>query len=110
MNKSFFKPNGLFCLIMTFEPGNGIDSQPMDLSSSIMKSATQLPSRIGNFRSSAGQIVLPQAAPLIFPALDKAADAGNTDGFKGFEKTVRNYFDRRAQAKHVSFPFARFLP
>lgn len=78
----------------------------MDISSSILKSATKATSRLGNFHKSSGQtggeIELPEAAPLIFPALDKAAAAGSTGGFSGFQNVVADYFDRRAQAKYVS--------
>jgi len=91
---------------MTHKPDERTESRPMDISSSIFKAATHKTSRLGNFRNSAGEtrgeIELPEAAPLVFPALDQVADSGNTIGGKTkFSKTVGDYFDRRIQAKYI---------
>lgn len=55
-----------------------------------------------------GQLELPEAAPLIFPALDRVADDESTDGIKkqtrmkSSQKFVADYFDRRAQARYAA--------
>lgn len=91
---------------MSFKPGEKTESKQMDISASILKSATKTTGRLGNFSSSAGktnELELPIASPLIFPALDHAAAEGNTGGFKLFKKTAADYMDRRAQAKWVCY-------
>ena len=52
-----------------------------------------------------GELEMPQAAPLIFPGLDKVEDLDEHGKPKGgFKKTgefLANYYDKRAQAKYV---------
>lgn len=53
-----------------------------------------------------GEFELPEAAPLIFPALDEVAAAMEQDpekqnAFKKSQKFVADYFDRRSQASFV---------
>lgn len=56
-----------------------------------------------------GELEMLEAAPLIFPALDQIAEAEGSDNaqksnqFKNSGRFVTDYFDRRAQAKYVSF-------
>ena len=52
----------------------------------------------------------PQVAPLIYPALDNLAEQQGEDAVRMRDKLkkkahfVDDYWDKRAQAKHVSFP------
>ena len=55
-----------------------------------------------------GEMEMPEAAPLIFPALDKVADDSSAEGIKkqnkmkSSQKFVADYFDRRAQAQYAA--------
>ena len=55
-----------------------------------------------------GDLELPEAAPLIFPALDQLAASTTEEGvkkqnkMKSSQKFVADYFDRRAQAKYAT--------
>ena len=65
-----------------------------------------------NMRLSAGktygELEMPEAAPLIFPALDQLAASTSKEGvkkqnnMKSSQKFVAGYFDRRAQAKYAA--------
>ena len=55
-----------------------------------------------------GEMELPEAAPLIFPALDRVAEDNSAEGvkkqnkLKSKQKFVADYFDRRAQAQYAA--------
>jgi hypothetical protein len=55
-----------------------------------------------------GDYVFPEAAPLVFPALDELAAGTSAETVKkknnlaASSKFVMNYFDRRATAEYVS--------
>ncbi|KAL6406819.1 hypothetical protein AUP68_09627 [Ilyonectria robusta] len=107
-NADFFRPRGLYCLIMTYNPdsaeGNAIDQA--QLSSTI--TSTLNPSGLQKYkqklRSSSGEIEFPEAAPLVFPGLDNLDDQqwDETTGKKeksGAKQYIDEYYDKRAQAK-----------
>jgi len=108
LNKEFFQPRGLYCLIMTYLPDEKSRTSNIDVSKIINKniaaseSQSQIKSGFRNLRASdatvKGVMQLPEAAPLIFPALDTASEA-EKQSFTGF---ARDYFDRRAQATHAA--------
>jgi len=117
MNNEFFKPRGLYCLIMTYKPESSATHAPVDITQTIYSSMTPATSgfkrTLNNLRVSSGttrgELEMPEAAPLIFPALDKLADqtgegaaAKKENVFKRSGKFVADYQDRRAQAKYVS--------
>lgn len=136
INESLFKPRGLYCLIMTFKPDNphdpvlgmdvtmsgNISSTDQALVKATSISDSELRQKLKALRLtsgvSKGEISLPESAPLIYPALDAAAQAaldreaagGEGDGVPAEEKKKKknalsasggflaNYLDRRAQA------------
>jgi len=116
MNNEFFKPRGLYCLIMTYKPESSDSHASIDISqaisSSINPASSGMKQAFKNLRVSSGktygELELPQAAPLIFPALDKLADSTTEEGvkkqtkMKSSQKFVADYFDRRAQAQYIS--------
>jgi hypothetical protein len=110
MNEDFFKPRGLYCLIMTYKP----ESSDTHGSVNIMKSITSsslFSGRTQKMQVSSGktygELALPEAAPLIFPALDSVASETSEEGVKRQNKMkktgkfVADYMDRRAQAQYA---------
>lgn len=109
-NAEVFRPRGLFCLVMTFDPSAAADGK--DLNSTI---ANRLqPSgldKIGHrFKDSSATTVsemdFPESAPLIFPALDDVDDQSQDGGAASTKeklsrkkKYVEDYFDKRARAR-----------
>ena len=116
MNNEFFKPRGLYCLIMTYKPESSDTHASVDITQAI--SSSENPASSGmkqafkNVRLSAGktygELEMPEAAPLIFPALDELAASKTEDGvkkqskMKSSKKFVADYYDRRAQAQYAA--------
>lgn len=115
MNKDFFQPRGLYCLLMTWDPELAdTPSTTIDLNSFISKAADGGGSdKLGRlrhkFKSSDGKAygnIFPEVAPLVFPQIDQLAS--NKDAQKKFanlkrkKEFVGGYLDKRAQAKFVS--------
>ena len=111
MNAKVFMPRGLFALIMAYRPEGErpVDAQSVDTAKLISK--RNAPHNKMNIRPSTsaktyGNVDLPEAAPLIFPALDQALTEGGEEErnkLKGSMNFVADYYDRRAQASYVSF-------
>ncbi|PMD30177.1 hypothetical protein L207DRAFT_502936 [Hyaloscypha variabilis F] len=109
MNNEFFKPRGLYCLIMTYKPDSTQLHARIDInetiSSSMTPAASSTKQTFKNLRLSSGktygELELPEAAPLIFPALDSLPDSEKEkqSKMKSSKKFLADYFDRRAQAK-----------
>lgn len=115
MNKEFFQPRGLYCLLMTWNPElPDAPATTIDLNSFISKAADGgSSSSLGHlrhkFKSSDGKAygnIFPEVAPLIFPQIDQlASDKDAEKKFAGMKKKkefVAGYLDKRAQAKFVS--------
>lgn len=100
-------------MVMKFDPKQTESHEMVDVSQTIMKSLTSSNSKtkeqMSKLKSSKGkthgEIEMPEAAPLIFPGLDKVEDIDEKGKPKGgMKKTgefVANYYDKRAQAKFV---------
>jgi hypothetical protein len=109
MNNEFFKPRGLYCLIMTYKPDSTETHARVDVNETILSSMSPASSStkqtFKNLRLSSGktygELELPEAAPLIFPALDSVSAAGEQSKLKSSKKFVADYFDRRAQAQYA---------
>jgi hypothetical protein len=116
MNNEFFKPRGLYCLIMTYMPDSSEKHESVDVTEQI-SSSINLPSSgmkqvLSHMRLSSGktygELELPEAAPLIFPALDQLAENTSEEGLqkqgqlKKSQKFIADYFDRRAQATYAA--------
>ncbi|KAE8449808.1 hypothetical protein EG329_007284 [Mollisiaceae sp. DMI_Dod_QoI] len=116
MNNEFFKPRGLYCLVMTYKPESNSSHARIDItktiSSSMSPAASKTRQTLKNMRLSSGktygELELPEAAPLIFPALEDLADDASPDAekkkskMKSSQKFMADYFDRRAQAKYMA--------
>lgn len=126
VNQHFFRPRGLYVLLVAYHgQRHKWSSEPLDISHAVTKSAHPADSEMSGNRgaklkhnmqwasgSSHGGMEMPEAAPLVYPELDKAvdeeqADQGKASGkkpskFKSASKFVNEYSDRRAQAKFQS--------
>lgn len=116
MNNEFFMPRGLYCLILTYKPESSATHASVDISKAIASSlddtTTCFKKTLKNIKLSSGatygELEMPEAAPLIFPALNQIVDVEGSEDvqksnkFKDSGKFVTDYFDRRAQAKYVS--------
>ena len=116
MNDEFYRPRGLYCLVMTWSPESSETSTAFDLTSTISVKSKSNPSGPSNFAkrfsNSSGKtyadMEFPKVAPLIFPALDNLAEqrgenaARKRDKLKKKANFVDDYWDKRAQAKYVS--------
>ncbi|CAD6442478.1 a59223a7-0601-4de7-930a-b5252c0e5b16 [Sclerotinia trifoliorum] len=115
MNNEFFMPRDLYCLILTYKPESSATHASVDItkaiSSSLDDTTTGFKKTLKNIKLSSGttygELEMPEAAPLIFPALDQIVEIeGNenipkSNKFKDSGKFVTDYFDRRAQAKYA---------
>ena len=114
-NEEFFKPRGLYCLIMTFDPNSNAAFQEVDITSTIASGDEQR-SGMSNLRNkyraadattnAAWQF--PETAPLVFPGLDELASMTEGDSKKKQgamarkSEWVAKYMDKRATADFVS--------
>ncbi|OAP57580.1 hypothetical protein AYL99_08318 [Fonsecaea erecta] len=103
MNENFFKPRGLYALVMAYKPDSDDLVQNVDMNTHLVTSiATRDSGRGSRFADSAGssrEIEIPESAPLIFPELDALPEGEKENAFKRSGKRLGDYFDRRAQAK-----------
>ncbi|KAL9065786.1 MAG: hypothetical protein Q9161_008011 [Pseudevernia consocians] len=110
MNDKLFKPRGLYAMVMKYIPQGTrpISVQQADLNTMISKENAPHKS-YQNFRAvnagrSYGAIEMPDSAPLIFPALDEAAqtqDPAKANNLKNRMAFVADYYDKRAQASYL---------
>lgn len=98
---------------MTWKPESSAVTEEIDMTSTITQNInTTDPSMRQKFKNSSGTTVgdltFPEAAPLVFPELDKLDEANGEEAKKTKAKMratmsfVGNYYDRREQAKYVS--------
>src|SRR5271154_1812185 len=127
-NDEYFKPRGMYAMIMTFKPDRpgdrvlNIDIMTDGTGAALVKSltppsgtATGLREQTRKVRLSSGttkgEFSLPAAAPLIYPAIDAAAARAAETGQPLPEKKqnalssagvfMSDYMDRRAQAEYA---------
>lgn len=112
MNKEFFNPKGLCCVVMTWRPDSGQSHEVVSIASTVASSMDSYSSGIANkFKSSSGKtygdFALPEAAPLIFPPSNDHVLAEEATGLKQSlskkKDFIDNYYDKRAQSEFVSY-------
>lgn len=121
-NSSFFRPRGLFCLVMTYDPeASDSSAEVVDLNGKLASkmlptSGSSNSSTSGRmsqaFRASSGNdlgsLSSMQTAPLVYPQRQTAIKQGDEAKRTTKEKMnrmgafVSDFNDRRAQAKFVS--------
>lgn len=116
VNDEFFRPRGLYCLLMTWSPESDEIHTAVNITTTVSESLK--PSGSGyaqrikrNLRSSSGKsygnLDFPEVAPLIYPGLDYLASQESEPAVEQKKKLkkgkafVEDYMDRRAQAKFV---------
>ncbi|CAG8958235.1 hypothetical protein HYFRA_00000589, partial [Hymenoscyphus fraxineus] len=111
MNKEYFQPRGLYCLVITYKPDSSKSHAPLDISRSLGPSGpvSEIHTAMRKLRVSSstinGQLEMPEAAPLIFPHLDALANGTTKEDLEKSHKItstkafVADYMDRRAQAR-----------
>lgn len=103
MNESFFRPHGLYALVMAYKPDSDDLIQTIDmntnLQTSIASRASGHGSRFANASGKTREIEIPESAPLIFPELDALPEGEKENSFKRSGSRLGDYFDRRAQAQ-----------
>ncbi|KIV83625.1 hypothetical protein PV11_05635 [Exophiala sideris] len=103
MNEKFFKPHGLFALVMAYDPESNDLIEKADMSTSVLSSIasrdTGKASRFANASGTTRELEIPQSAPLVFPGLDALGEAEKENAFKRVGGRLGDYFDRRAQVK-----------
>ena len=105
MNLKFFRPHGLYALIMCYKP-----SDKLGMSDTLQKATSaRSDGEGGKLQRASGttrnELELPEAAPLIFPDLDAIPDENKPSTVKRAGAFLSDYYDRRAQANFVqSYP------
>ncbi|KAL4891405.1 hypothetical protein BDV59DRAFT_69615 [Aspergillus ambiguus] len=115
INEEFFRPRGLYCLVMTWKPELSGTIASFDLNSAIATckehDGSRMPKKMKRlFRSSdgktCGELPFPETAPLLFPDLEELGSHRNEMGasmnkIKGRREFVEDYWDRRSRAKFI---------
>ena len=108
MNDEFFKPRGLYCMIIKYDPKSSEPEETVDVTANI---TAQVAKRDDEdrakwknlFQGSAGKAEheeeVPDFAPLVFPKLDKLNDEQKENDVKHFGTFLGEYYDRRGQAQ-----------
>lgn len=121
INESLFMPHGLYCLIMTYKPDQPgqqyvefdmNETNAMHVTKALSHPDNQMRNQLKNIRLKDGETIgdfaLPESAPLIYPALDRAAmndqplSAEKQNKLKSSKKFLADYMDRRGQAKYAA--------
>ena len=108
MNEDFFKPRGLYALLITYKPKSNDVELDMDVENNIVglvgKRDEENRARWKNLLSStAGKTTheeeIPEFAPLVFPQLDDLNEQQKQNAVKQFGSFLSEYMDRKSQAK-----------
>ncbi|OJJ50359.1 hypothetical protein ASPZODRAFT_58063 [Penicilliopsis zonata CBS 506.65] len=112
INDSFFRPRGLYCLIMTWNPESADPYATFNLNSTVMTAMDRGGSDMfGKLRhkfktanaDTYGNLPFPETAPLVFPVLDQLPDdeeiQKKLSKLKKQKQFASDYWDRRARAK-----------
>ncbi|KAK4941004.1 hypothetical protein LTR66_014852 [Elasticomyces elasticus] len=106
MNNAYFRPRGLYCLLMTHKPDELSTSIRLDMTETVATFSTPTESKfkdkLRSIRKSSGttrgNIELPECAPLVYPHLEKLSGARDSK-LKEVKANLSEYYDRRSQAQ-----------
>ncbi|KAI0130458.1 hypothetical protein BJ170DRAFT_315774 [Xylariales sp. AK1849] len=112
INDEFFRPKGLYCLVMTWRPDSGDLHERVDMTTTVTSAMSSYNAGVfSKFKNSSGKTYgdfdFPEAAPLVFPTLDVLGTAQGEEAAKLKDKLkkkkvfIDNYYDRREQAKYA---------
>ncbi|TVY82519.1 Carnitinyl-CoA dehydratase, partial [Lachnellula suecica] len=113
MNDNFFRPRGLFCLVLTWNPESSATQMTVDTTTLVASSANHK-TGLNKFHTSNGNTYsdfdIPETAPLVFPALDEMAIQEGGEAVTKRAKLNKageftsDYLDRRARAAYIQHP------
>jgi hypothetical protein len=128
MNDKFFRPRGLYCMIMMYKPESSATLESVNVADTVV-SGVETPTNVVRKQlrqmrlasgTTHGDLEMPESAPLVFPGLDAIGSAvggaarGTDDSqfskFKQKRKWVSDYYDRRSRAEFVSTYTHSFPP
>lgn len=107
MNDQFFKPRGLYCMIIKYKPSSKELDEEVDVTKNITEQVAKRDDEERGkwrnyFTSASGKTQheeeLPEFAPLVFPYLDKMNPSQKESAVKHFGHFIQDYNDRRGQA------------
>lgn len=113
LNESYFKPRGLYALVIKYKPKKHSSDHPsdpielVDIQANIADTVTSRQAAEGSFwkgvmKGSAAKTksedLVPEFAPLTFPYLDDLDEAQKKSAMKQKGAFLTDYYDRRAQA------------
>ena len=118
INETFFNPRNLHCMIMTFKPdqtSQGFVEVDVNAANAVLAKSLDGASKMGKLKGSSGtskgEFSIPEAAPLIYPTIDKVTSAMSADGkplsadkqnaMKRSGAFIVDYIDRRSQAEYA---------
>ncbi|KAK5481750.1 hypothetical protein LTR55_006631 [Exophiala xenobiotica] len=114
MNEKYFMPQGLYCLIMTYNPHGRAASEPFDLSKTVSKThdpdtpkmRAYLKKSMGGVQGTTqGEAHMPDTAELVYVEDDVDGEHEDDDGPGRLVRTRRfvdAYFDKRAHSRFAA--------
>ncbi|KAK5452824.1 hypothetical protein LTS15_006972 [Exophiala xenobiotica] len=114
MNEKYFMPQGLYCLIMTYNPHGRAVSEPFDLSKTVSKThdpdtpkmRAYLKKNMGGVQGTTqGEAHMPDTAELVYVEDDVDGEQEDGDGPSRLVRTRRfvdTYFDKRAHSRFAA--------
>lgn len=117
INTKLFNPRNLHCVVMTFRPDSNQKFVDVDMTATNdalqknMNHASKMGKMANTAGTSKGEFTIPQAAPLIYPAIDAVAltaaannqplPAQKQNSLKRSTAFMKDYLDRRAAAEYA---------
>ncbi|KAI1879231.1 hypothetical protein JX265_002185 [Neoarthrinium moseri] len=106
MNEQFFKPRGLYCLVIKYKPASDELMEEVDLEHNVAKTIEKRDGQSkwkhlvsASSATTKHDAEIPEAAPLIFPQLDNMDETQKQNSVKRFGNFMKDYHDRQAAAK-----------
>lgn len=125
VNEEYFRPRGLYCLLMAYRPGIRAEEQQLKVGEAIsrVQPSSSMPSSVGkqnfpalakrNLRDPVAGVVkqeenLPSnVAELVYPVAPTSEQASSSKKKRNAMARITNYLDDRAQARYVSDLFSQ---
>lgn len=117
INERLFNPRNLHCVVMTFKPASAQQfvNVDMDPTNEAIAKSMNKEHKLGKMKASSGtskgEFTIPEAAPLVYPTIDKVAFATSEHGqappaakqnsLKRSGVFLADYLDRRAEAEYA---------
>ncbi|OHE98576.1 hypothetical protein CORC01_06027 [Colletotrichum orchidophilum] len=118
MNENFFKPRGLFTLVVKYKPSSSEVIENIDLASNIAKAVEDSKTQSkwkkvlhSSSSTTTSEAEIPEPAPLVFPQLDEVDEGQKQNLVKKFGESVSKYYDRRATDRFTKeHPESKLMP